>query len=80
MPDNAFWTIRIIGLDGLGKPGPPSPAFQISTQPRKPLVVPVWAWLLLSGAAAAGALRLAVRRRRALLARENERLARLESE
>jgi hypothetical protein len=80
LPENACWTIRIIGLDALGKPGPPSPAFQISTQPRKRLVVPVWAWLLLLGAAAAGAVRLAIKRRRALLAREDKRLARLEAE
>jgi hypothetical protein len=80
LPENACWTIRIIGLDALGKPGPPSPAFQISTQPRKPLVVPVWIWVLLLGAAAAGAVRLAIKRRRALLAREDKRLARLEAE
>jgi hypothetical protein len=80
LPENSRWTIRIIGLDAMGNPGPPSPAFQISTQAHKPLVVPVWIWGLLLGAAAAGALRLVIRRRRALLARENERLARLESE
>ncbi|MEI6277863.1 MAG: hypothetical protein WCQ16_00605 [Verrucomicrobiae bacterium] len=80
LPENSFWTIRIIGLDALGNPGPPSPAFQISTRPEKRIFVSVWVWCALLVAAAAGAVRLAVKRRRALLAREDERLARLEAE
>jgi hypothetical protein len=79
LPENTRWMIRIIGLDALGNPGPASPTFQISTQPVKPLVVPMWAWLGLLAAAAAGAIRLAINRRKALLAREDERLARIEA-
>jgi len=80
LPQNSRWTIRIIGLDALGNPGTPSPAFQIFTRPDNRIVVPVWVWIGLGGAAAAGAVRLAIRRRRALLAREDERLSKIEAE
>jgi len=79
LPENTRWTIRIIGLDALGNPGPASLPFQISTQPGKHFVVPVWAWLGLLAAAVAGVIRLAIHRRKALLAREDARRTRIEA-
>ncbi|MEI6033070.1 MAG: hypothetical protein WCS65_02165 [Verrucomicrobiae bacterium] len=78
LPENSRWAIRIISLDPQGLPGPPSPAFQIFTQPGNHRSVPLWAWIFVLSAAIAFAIRLAIQRRRALLAHEDERLARIE--
>ncbi len=80
LPANSFWTIRIIALDAAGQPGPPSPAFRISTPPAPPTSIPPWVWLVLIAAVAAAAGRVAVIRRRQVLAQEDARLARLQAE
>lgn len=80
LPKNTFWTIRIIALDAAGQPGPPSPAFRISTPPAPRTSIPPWVWLVLIAAVAAAAGRVAVIRRRQVLAQEDARLARLQAE
>jgi len=45
LPANTLWTVRLVPLDENGQPGPPSPPFQISTQPLEKHSVPLWAWL-----------------------------------
>jgi len=80
LPANSFWTIRIIALDAAGQPGPPSPAFRISTPLAPQASIPPWVWLVLIAAVAAAAGRLWVIRRRQVLAQEDARLARLQAE
>jgi len=78
MPENSRWTIRIVGFDSMGIPGPPSPAFQIATVPGQRFSVPVWIWIVLIAGLIAAAIRLLSNRRRALLAQEDARIAKLE--
>lgn len=80
LPANTFWTIRIVPLDKDGKPGNPSPAFQIATQPIRQWIIPVWFWILLL-VGIASALFFAFRQhQRRLHAKANERIARLSNE
>lgn len=78
LPENSRWTIRVIGFDSMGIPGPPSPAFQIATAPGRRFSVPAWIWIVLIAGLVAAAIRLSVKQRRAALAREDERIAKLE--
>lgn len=78
LPANTLWTIHIVPLDEKGKPGEPSPAFQISTQPMSQLRIPWWAWILCLAALAAGLVRLWRKYQASLHAVEDERIARLE--
>ncbi len=80
LAENNLWTIRITGLDAMGKEGAPSPAFQMATTQSKRLELSPWFLLPVFVVMAAVAGWLARRRRQALLAREDEKLARLESE
>lgn len=80
LPANTFWTIRIVPLDKDGKPGNPSPAFQIATQPIRQWIIPVWFWLLLL-VGIASALFFAFRQhQKRLHAKADERIARLSNE
>lgn len=78
LPANSRWTIRIIGVDSMGIPGTPSPAFQIATVPSQHFSVPVWIWIALIAGLIAAAIRISIDQRRAALAREDERIAKLE--
>ena len=78
LPENSRWTIRIVGFDSTGVPGPPSPAFQIVTAPSQRFVVPAWCWIVLVALLAVAAIRMSVGQRRAALAQEDERIAKLE--
>ena len=78
LPVNAQWTIRIVGLDEKGNPGQPSKSFQIATQPVAQFSVPWWVWLALMPPLAVGLARLRKKNQTRLLAKENERIARLE--
>jgi len=78
LPANSRWTIRIIGVDSMGIPGTPSPAFQIATALGQRFSVPVWIWIVLIAGLAAVAIRLSIDQRRAALTRENARIAKLE--
>jgi len=78
LPENSRWTIRIIGVDSMGIPGTPSPPFQIATAPSQRFSVPVWAWVVLAGILVVAGIRLSIDQRRAALAQEDERIAKLE--
>ncbi|MFA7233960.1 MAG: hypothetical protein WC076_07600 [Terrimicrobiaceae bacterium] len=78
LPSNAFWTIRIIALDESGHPFPPSPAFQIATQPSKQIRIPWWLWMFALAALAAAAFQFLKKYQSGLRAKEDERIARLE--
>jgi len=80
LPANTFWTIRIVPLGKDGKPGNPSPAFQIATQPIRQWIIPAWFWILLL-AGIVCAFFLAFRRhQRHLHAKADARIARLAGE
>jgi hypothetical protein len=78
LPANAFWTIRIVTLDESGNPSPPSPAFQISTQPMREFDLPWWVWILPLAALAAGIFRLWKKHQFGLHSKANARIANLE--
>jgi hypothetical protein len=78
LPENSRWTIRIIGFDADGTPGPPSDVFQIATSVSPRLEVPHWVWLVLLSTLWIALVRRSVMRRRVMLAREDERIALLE--
>jgi len=80
LPADRFWMIRILGVNPAGALSEPSPVVRIATAKRQPLIVPAWAWFGLGSAAVAGLAHLAIRRRRALMAQEDEKLSRLEAE
>jgi hypothetical protein len=80
LPSDSGWTVRVTGLDAQGRPVSRSDEFRVITQKIEPLRVPGWFWLILLALLAGTTLRIARNRRRALLAREDEKLARLEAE
>lgn len=76
---NTFWSIRIIALDAAGTPGIPSPTFRIWTKPSRGVAIPAWVWIVVLAGAIAGGVRMRINRRKALIAREDERLAQVEA-
>ena len=78
LPANTRWTIRIVGLDENGTPGHPSQSFQIATLPLEQFSIPWWIWPALLAPLAAGLVHLRKKNQIRFLAKENERIARLE--